>query len=171
MIRLSAFFASGVLRAPRTPCGRARPAPASDGVAVLARAMNGVSHYIEAVTIFTAGTTSNVLFFVRCDSRRSTPGGCFPQRSLTATNRLFDYMRAILRNLFRRPCATFYGRAGLRFGRAPQGVTHPLTRGRARPAPARLHLFWRSRAYASHTLLATEKTSMILSSLLRLCGN
>ena len=31
-------------------------------------------------------------------------------------------------------------------GRAPQGVAHPLTRGRARPAPARLHLLRRSRA-------------------------
>ena len=27
-------------------------------------------------------------FFVRCDSRRSTPGGCFPQRSLSATDRV-----------------------------------------------------------------------------------
>ena len=31
--------------------------------------------------------------------------------------------RAILRNLSRRPCATFYGRAGLRFGRAPRHST------------------------------------------------
>jgi len=42
-------------------------------------------------------------------------------------------IRAILRNLFRRPCANFSVRAGLRLRRAPQGVTHPLTRGRAEP--------------------------------------
>ena len=42
--------------------------------------------------------------------------------------------------------------------RAPQGPPRPLTRGRGdTPAPARLHLLWRSRAYASHTRLATEK--------------
>ena len=42
--------------------------------------------------------------------------------------------------------------------RAPQRAPRPLIPGRGdTPAPARLHLLWRSRAYASHTRLATEK--------------
>ena len=36
-----------------------------------------------------------------------------PQTPLPATNRLFTYIRAVLRNLFRRPCALLYERAGL----------------------------------------------------------
>jgi hypothetical protein len=43
---------------------------------------------MTAVTSFDVGNTKNVLFFVRCDSRRSTPGGCFPQKSLSATDRV-----------------------------------------------------------------------------------
>ena len=46
--------------------------------------------------------------------------------------------------------------------RAPQGLPQPLTRGRGdTPAPARLHLLWRSRAYASHTRLTAEKPTAL----------
>ena len=100
---------------PGAPCGRvADPAPASDGVAVLARVDDGVCRYMTTVASFVLGNNIYALFFVRCDSVRSTPGGCFPQRSLSATDRLRTYIRAILRNLFRRPCALLYERAGLR---------------------------------------------------------
>ena len=65
---------------PGTPCGRvADPAPASDGCAILAWAINGVPHYMAAVTFPVVSNTTNALFFVRCDSRRSTPGGEIPQ--------------------------------------------------------------------------------------------
>ena len=53
---------SGVLRAPRTPCGRARPAPASDGVAVLARVDDGVRRHITASAFFTVGNNKNASF-------------------------------------------------------------------------------------------------------------
>ena len=72
---------------PGAPCGRARPAPASVCFADLAWAINGVQHYMTTVTFPVVDISNNALFFVRCDSRRSTPGGCFPQRSLSATNR------------------------------------------------------------------------------------
>jgi hypothetical protein len=53
MIRLFACFMSGVLRAPRTPCGRVDdPAPASDGVAVLAWVDDGVRRYMTMVASF-----------------------------------------------------------------------------------------------------------------------
>ena len=43
--------------------------------------------------------------------------------------------------------------------RAPQGPSRPLTRGRGdTPAPARLHLLWRSRASASNAALLKEHT-------------
>ena len=80
---------SGGLRAPRTPCGRvADPAPASVCFADLARGDNGVQHYMTTVTFFTVCDTTSAFFFVRYDSRRSTPGGCFPQTSLPATDRV-----------------------------------------------------------------------------------
>ena len=193
---------------PGAPCGRARPAPASDGVAVLARVDDGVQRYIMFVASFVLGNNICVFLFVRCDSVRSTAGGCFPQRSLPTPYRSLTYLRAILRNLFRRPCALLYERAGLRSVAprvipkscprrhlrrlAPCGATGTFwkpcapglpcgfavltparivlfdfsgpclsrhsfsgggTRGRARPAPARLHLLWRSRAYASNAAL------------------
>ena len=157
-IRLSAFVASGGLRAPRSPCGRARPAPASDGCAALARSADGVWRYMTTATPFVVGATKSVIFFVRCDSRRSTTGGCFPQTPLSSPHRLHAYIRAVLRNLFRRPCAPFFGRAGLHFGRAPQRAARPLIPGRARPAPARRHLLWRLRAYAFRATWLKKQT-------------
>ena len=130
---LSAFIAFRGGSAPPGPPRQGSPCTCFGRLAVLARGDDGVPHYMTAVAFFAVGDTESAAFFIRFDSRRSTPGGCFPQRSLSATNRSLDYMRAILRNLFRRPCATFYGRAGLRFGRAPQGSARPLTRGRAMP--------------------------------------
>ena len=67
--------------------------------------MTAVRRYIATVAPFVLGNNICVFFFVRCDSVRSTTGGCFPQTPLPATNRLFTYIRAVLRNLFRRPCA------------------------------------------------------------------
>ena len=146
---------SGGLRAPRSPLRQGcqtlhllrTASPSSLG------STDGVDHYMTTVASFVVGNTIYVAFFIRFDSRRSTPGGCFPQRSLSAPNRLLDYMRAILRNLFRRPCAAFYGRAGLRFGRAPQRAARPLIPGRARPAPALTRLFCRVRANALRTAM------------------
>ena len=43
---------------------------------------------MTTVTFFVVGNTKDARFFVRCDSVRSTPGGCFPQRSLSATSRV-----------------------------------------------------------------------------------
>ena len=163
-------------------CGRvADPAPASDGVAVLARVDDGVRRYIATVASFVVGNNINAFFFVRCDSVRSTAGGeipqnlprrhlrrlalsafgggvgrfcgnlalrtfqcspfhgsafqccaygscCLqltPQTPLSATNRLRVYLRAILRNLFRRPCALLYERAGLRSVAPRKGLRGP----------------------------------------------
>ena len=133
--RVCAFVTSGG-SAPPVPCGRARPAPASDGVAVLARAMNGVPHYMAPVTSFVAGNTKYASFFVRCDSRRSTPGGCFPQRPLSATSRVRLYKSGGFAEPFPPPLRGLFRPRRSSLGRAPQGVAHPLTCGRgAAPAP------------------------------------
>ena len=63
---------------PGTPCGRARPAPASVGVAALAWSAEGVEHHMASIAYFAIRNTKSVSFFIRCDSRRSTAGGCFP---------------------------------------------------------------------------------------------
>ena len=111
---------------PGAPCGRVgNPAPASDGCAVLAWVDDGVQRYITTVTSFAVSNYIHVFFFIRCDSVRSTPGGCFPQTPLSATNRLFTYTRAVLRNLFRRPCALLYERAGLRSVAPRKGFRSP----------------------------------------------
>jgi len=78
-----------------------------------------------------SATQETLSFFIRFDSRRSTPGGCFPQRSLSAPYRSPGYIRAILRNLFRRPCAAFYSRAGHR-SVAPRVIPQNLPRRRLR---------------------------------------
>ena len=96
------------------------------------------------VASFVVGNTKNAFFFVRCDSVRSTPGGCFPQTPLPATNRLHDCTRAVLRNLFRRPCALLYERAGLR-SVAPRVIPKSCPRRRLRrlaPCGA-LGTFWK----------------------------
>ena len=70
--------------------GRAeRPAPASVGFAALAWGYKQVCAATIHAPAFSAErhTLSRSLFF-RCDSVRSTAGGCFPQRSLSATNRV-----------------------------------------------------------------------------------
>ena len=118
---------------PGAPCGRAAgPAPASVGFAALAW---GYEQCVPRLYLHPAFLRSVILFyalfFIRCDSVRSTPGGCFPQRSLSAPDRSFDYMRAILRNLFRRPCALLYERAGLR-SVAPRVIPQNLPRRRLR---------------------------------------
>ena len=111
--------------------GLTNPAPASDGVAVLARVDDGVRRYIMLVAPFVLGNVIYALFFIRFDSVRSTPGSCFPQTPLSATNRLFTYIRAVLRNLFRRPCALLYERAGLR-SVAPRVIPKSCPRRRLR---------------------------------------
>ena len=59
-----AHWRPGCSAHPGTPCGRvANPAPASVGVADLAWAVNGVSHYMSAVTFFTVCNTEDALFF------------------------------------------------------------------------------------------------------------
>ena len=80
---------STLCRAHPRPVGSAPPgplaaglrtcAPASDGVAVLARVDNGVRRYITTVASFVVGNNINAFFFVRCDSVRSTAGGEIPQ--------------------------------------------------------------------------------------------
>ena len=42
---------------------------------------------MTTATPFIVGVIKNA-FFIRCDSRRSTPGGCFPQTSLSAPYRV-----------------------------------------------------------------------------------
>ena len=82
----SRVLASGVLRAPRSPlrqglgpCTRfgRRRRPRMVGVRC--------GTLYDAVASFVVGNTKGALF-VRCDSVRSTTGGCFPQKSLPATN-------------------------------------------------------------------------------------
>ena len=68
----------------------------------------------------------SALFFIRCDFLRSTPGGCFPQRSLSATTVSDKTSGRFCGTFYRRPCATFYGGAGLVFV-APRKGCSPLT--------------------------------------------
>ena len=103
---------------------------------------------MTTVTFFAAGNTNNALFFIRFDSRRLTPGGCFPQRSLYATNRVRIYNPGDFAEPFPPPLRSLLWPRRSSLGRAPQRAARPLIPGRARPAPARLHLLWRSRAYA-----------------------
>ena len=59
---------------PGAPCGRARPAPASDGVAVLARVDGGVRRYMTTVASFVLG--NNICAFFFCPMRlRSLDSG------------------------------------------------------------------------------------------------
>ena len=71
-------------------------------------------------------------FFIRFDSRRLTPGGCFPQNRFPRPTVCKLAPRAVLRNLFRRPCAPFWGRAGLRSVATREGCS-PSTSAGSRP--------------------------------------
>ena len=127
---------SGAAPRPPDPCGRARPAPASDGVAVLARVDDGEQRYITIVASFAVGNHIYALF---CPMRlRSLDSG-----------RLFSAKIAFRRQPFAQLFAGDFAepfppplRASLRarrssLRRAPQGASRPLTRGRVvNPAPA-----------------------------------
>ena len=156
--RMCALSTSGGLRAPRPPCGRARPAPASDGCAALARSADGVWRYMTTATPFALGYTKSVAFFIRCDSRRSTPGGCFPQTPLSETDRVRLSDSGGFAEPFPPPLRTLFWVRRSSLGRAPQGAARPLTRGRARPAPALSHLLWRLRASALTAIMLKQQT-------------
>ena len=160
---------------------------------------------MAAVTFLVVGNTTSAAFFIRFDSRRSTPGGeipqnlprrrlrrlaltgfsrfcgnlalrtfqcsplrgsafqccaycsfCLqitPQRSLSATNRVQLIRSGDFAEPFPPPLRASLRARRSSLGRAPQRATRPLIPGRARPAPARLHLLWRSRAYAFRATL------------------
>ena len=116
---------------------------------------------MAAVTYFAVGNTKNAFFLSDATPVARLRAAVFRKDRFPRPTSCNSATRAILRNLFRRPCTTFYGRAGLRFGRAPQGAARPLTRGRARPAPARLRLLWRSRATASRAILLNDRNAVL----------
>ena len=144
---------SGAAPRPPAPCGRARPAPASVGFADLARGDDGVQRYMTTVTSLVVGNTNGASFFVRCDSRRSTPGGCFPQRSLPETDRVRLDNAGDFAEPFPPPLRDLLWTRRSSLGRAPQRAARPLIPGRARPAPALRRLLWRLMAYASRAIL------------------
>ena len=80
------------------------------------------------------------LFFIRCDFLRSTPGGCFPQTSLSATTARDKAGGRFCGTFYRRPCATFYGGAGLGFV-APRKGCSPLTSAGSGPCTCPEPLF------------------------------
>ena len=150
-IRLSAFVMSGVFRTPRSPCGGAHPAPASDGCAVLAWVDDGVLHYLSTVTSSVVGNTSRAFFFYPMRLPSLDSGRLFSAKIAFRDAPFIQLYAGDFAEPFPPPLRDLLWSRRSALGRAPQGAARPLTPGRARPAPARLHLFWRSRAYASHT--------------------
>ena len=118
---------------------------------------------MTTVTPLVVGYAKDASFFVRCDSRRSTAGGCFPQTSLSAANRVQLCESGDFAEPFPPPLRPLFWARRSALGRAPQRAARPLIPGRARPAPALLHPLWRSRAYASNAALQKKKAGKVFS--------
>ena len=115
---------------------------------------------MAAVTYFAVGSTKNAFFLSDATPVARLRTAVFRKDRFKQPSVCHSPNRAILRNLFRRPCALLYERAGLRFGRAPQRAAPPLIPGRARPAPARHHLLRRSRASAFRANLLKDQAAV-----------
>ena len=146
---------------PGTPCGRGgmAPAPASDGCAVLAWVDYGVLHYMATVASSVVGNANNAYFFCPMRLPSLDCGRLFSAKIAFRDAPFTQLYAGDFAEPFPPPLRTLFWARRSALGRAPQGVTHPLTRGRARPAPARLRLLWRSRASASGAMMLKQQTA------------
>jgi len=139
---------------PGTPCGRGdTPAPASVGFAALALVDERCEPRRCVRPHFSRASYFLTRFFYPMRLRSLDSGRLFSAKIAFRYRPYATFAkRAILRNLFRRPCANFYVRAGLRLRRAPQRAARPLIPGRAKsPAPADLQ--WENRRFRRNPFL------------------
>ena len=150
IIRLSALVASGAAPRPPDPLRQGLdPAPASVGFAALAWQYERCVPRLSMRPASSAEHRTFLRSFVRCDSLRSTPGGCFPQRSLSAPHR-------VQLSQLGRFCGTFSAAPARFFTSAPvftrsrpaKGCSPFDPRQGLDPAPAPTRLLRRIRAYA-----------------------
>ena len=143
---------SGVLRAPRTPCGRARPAPASVGFAALAWVDDGVVTLYDDSCFFRRRQQYLRSLFCPMRLRSLDSGRLFSANTAFRDEPFIHLYSGDFAEPFPPPLRASLRARRSSLRRAPQRAPRPLIPGRARPAPAR-----RCRAYASRARLAAEK--------------